>query len=78
MLILMMAATAAAATPVPTVREWGGDIDRRVMRAALRAPERAGKEKRYCFLDDITRPGEVRRVCRTRYDWNRHGLDPNA
>ena len=77
MLMLMMAA-AAASTPVPTVNEWGRDIDRRVLLDALRAPERASVGTRYCFLDDMTRPGEVRRICRTRYEWNRLGLDPNA
>ena len=78
MLMLMMTAAAAAGTPAPTVREWGRDMHYPTLLSALRAPERPGKGMRYCFLDDMTRRGEVRRVCRTRDQWNRHGLNPNV
>jgi hypothetical protein len=47
---------------------------------ALRQPVSArmtsAKGPYYCFLDDISKKGETRRVCRKRADWNRLGLEP--
>lgn len=77
MLSLMMAA-AVAATPVAPASEWGRDISPWVLRNALRAPERKAKGVKYCFLDDVTTPGEVRKVCRTRQQWASRGLRPNT
>lgn len=76
--MIIVAAAASTIQPLPVASVWGANIDRRVLHAALRAPERSrtGKETRYCFIDDVTVRGQMRTVCRSRRDWNRNGLDP--
>lgn len=78
MLTMIIAAAAVTTQPFPAASVWGAYMDQRLLHAALRAPERprTGKGTLYCFIDDVTKPGATRQVCRSRRDWNRNGLDP--
>lgn len=69
-----------SSAPVLPASKWAQPHDRQRVIDALRQPLSArmtsGKGPYYCFLDDISKKGEVRRVCRKRADWNRLGLEP--
>jgi hypothetical protein len=79
MLIAILASAAATMTaqPFPAASTWGATMNQQMLHTALRAPERpVTKGTTYCFLDDVTARGSVRKVCRSRQAWNRLGLDP--
>lgn len=53
------------------------ELRQRILLTALAAPQRRVKAKQhYCIDDRWTTAGTIRRVCRTRGDWRRLGLDP--
>ncbi|VVT23776.1 exported hypothetical protein [Sphingomonas sp. EC-HK361] len=55
------------------------DERERLLTRALAAPEqrRVGKQH-YCIDDRWSNPAAVRRVCRTRADWHRLGIEPQV
>ena len=69
-----------SSAPVLPASKWAQPHDRQRVIDALRTPisqqMTGAKGPYYCFLDDISKKGEVRRVCRKRADWNRLGLEP--
>lgn len=77
-LLFIAAILSPVATSVPPLRIDRG-LDRAVLVRALSAPETPEAHRRgvrLCAHDTLSRPGEVRRVCRTRSDWRRLGVDP--
>lgn len=80
MILTIAAALAATATPATQVR-LVGKVDRQILIDALAAPETpraAGEGPRFCVVDDLTKKGAGRRVCRSRREWVRHGVYPLA
>lgn len=78
MLSMIIAAALAGDAPATTIRIVG-KVDRQVLVDALAAPERprvAGEKPRYCVVDDVTRNGGGRRVCRSRQEWVSLGVNP--
>ncbi|MBB4617042.1 hypothetical protein [Sphingomonas abaci] len=73
-------ANARMSAPVLPASKWAQPRDREMVVNALRKPVSqqmtGAKGPYYCFIDDISKKGETRRVCRKRADWNRLGLEP--
>lgn len=69
-----------SSAPVLPASKWAPPHDRQRVIDALRRPlseqMTGAKGPYYCFIDDISKKGETRRICRKRADWNRLGLEP--
>ena len=61
--------------PALPASKWAQPQDRQRVINALRTPisqqMTGAKGPYYCFIDDISKKGETRRVCRKRADWRR-------